>query len=256
LPDIRDLAKLTFPFDDTSAPAGRLASEPTWSEEGFAEAGGRRFGSTKVLVISEDTFEAARQHLVQNSTAVLNFANQFNPGGGWKSGAGAQEENLFRRSNLYKHLTSRHVQYPLHEYGGIFSRDVCVFRGPESQGYPFLEQHFQVCVITAAAYCRPMIDHRTRQMYPQETEGTRRKIVSILRVAAVQGVEVLVLGAFGCGAFANPPEQVARLFHEALQLFPSIFKKVIFAIISRPDSPDQNFEVFRDVFSEQQRSTV
>mmetsp|Transcript_59277 Transcript_59277/g.129817 ORF Transcript_59277/g.129817 Transcript_59277/m.129817 type:complete len:94 (-) Transcript_59277:66-347(-) len=89
-----------------------------------------------------------------------------------------------------------------------------------------------------------------------QTEGTKQKIISILQTAASEKIEVLVLGAFGCGAFANPPEQVARLFYEALTLFPGVFKKVVFAIISRPDSPDQNFEVFRDVFADRPRSTV
>lgn len=38
----------------------------------------------------------------------------------------------------------------------------------------------------------------------------------ILSVAAIHGAEVLILGAFGCGAFCNPPEVVAGAFRDVL----------------------------------------
>ncbi|MDY5941517.1 MAG: hypothetical protein SPJ23_07705 [Eubacteriales bacterium] len=36
-------------------------------------------------------------------------------------------------------------------------------------------------------------------------------------IAAVNGNEVLILGAFGYGAFGNPPETVARAFPIVMQ---------------------------------------
>eukprot|EP00969_Alexandrium_andersonii_P112176 4954370-Alexandrium_andersonii.AAC.1 len=45
---------------------------------------------------------------------------------------------------------------------------------------------------------------------------TRRKAEVIVKAAVETQCNVLILSAFGCGAFENPPEQVAVFFCEAL----------------------------------------
>eukprot|EP00969_Alexandrium_andersonii_P074087 3267810-Alexandrium_andersonii.AAC.1 len=44
----------------------------------------------------------------------------------------------------------------------------------------------------------------------------RRKAEVIVKAAVEMQCDVLILSAFGCGAFENPPGQVARFFREAL----------------------------------------
>ncbi|KAJ7130194.1 hypothetical protein C8R44DRAFT_775034 [Mycena epipterygia] len=44
----------------------------------------------------------------------------------------------------------------------------------------------------------------------------REKIKCVFRAAAASGCRRLVLGAFGCGAFGNPPVEVAQLFRRVL----------------------------------------
>ena len=116
--------------------------------------------------MNADCLEAARAMLkaalANHKVAVLNMANAFAAGGGWLGGAGAQEEDLHRRSNLCDHLSNHrravpehHVEYPLGAYGVVCSPDVCIFRGPESAGYSFLAEPFFVCVLSAAAYQQP-----------------------------------------------------------------------------------------------------
>ena len=43
------------------------------------------------------------------------------------------------------------------------------------------------------------------------------KIKNIFEVATDNGVEVLILGAFGCGAFKNDPYIVAKAFKENIE---------------------------------------
>ena len=43
----------------------------------------------------------------------------------------------------------------------------------------------------------------------------------------------LVLSAFGCGAFANPPAHIAKLFHQVMEEpgFKNAFRLIAFAIL-------------------------
>ena len=62
--------------------------------------------------------------------------------------------------------------------------------------------------------------------------------------AAAKGSDILVLGAFGCGAFQNDPEVVARAYKTALQEFPKVFKQIEFAVYCPPGG-SRNYDVFR-----------
>ena len=68
-------------------------------------------------------------------------------------------------------------------------------------------------------------------------------------MAAANDVDVLVLGAFGCGAFNNPPDLVAEAFRKLLvdKGYGRLFKKIVFAI-KKNDSRNSNLEAFRTVF--------
>ncbi len=65
----------------------------------------------------------------------------------------------------------------------------------------------------------------------------------ILRVAAAHGVDVLVLGAFGCGAFRNPPAVVARAYRQLMDEFDRQFRAIEFAIYCA-DRDTANFAAF------------
>ena len=70
-----------------------------------------------------------------------------------------------------------------------------------------------------------------------------KRAMHMLTCAAAKGADILVLGAFGCGAFQNDPEVVARAYKTVLQEFPKVFKQIEFAIY-RPASGSRNYDVF------------
>ena len=96
---------------------------------------------TPVMVINGDCIEVGLWLQSKgHRTAVLNMASASHPGGGYRSGKGAQEENLHRRTNLFQCLedpyrtqTARKWDYPLAEFGGVFSPDVTVLRYSEAK---------------------------------------------------------------------------------------------------------------------------
>ncbi|MCC8038282.1 MAG: TIGR02452 family protein [Bacteroidales bacterium] len=231
------------------------------------------FPQMEVEVWNEDTLLAAKRLQEEGYTvAALNMANRQTPGGGVARGAGAQEENLFRRSNLFAALYPFKPElaksyglplpgpgsfhYPMDQnYGGIYAKDVTVFRGTEDEGYPLLDEPFLTDIISVAAINRPELDHKGR-MTPPMVEGTKNKIRSILRLGMQNGRDALVLGAFGCGAFQNPPAQMAEIFDEVLHEdeFSHSFRKIVFAILDdhnahRGHNPAGNFQPFADHFN-------
>jgi uncharacterized protein (TIGR02452 family) len=71
----------------------------------------------------------------------------------------------------------------------------------------------------------------------------------IFRVAAKNGAEVLILGAFGCGAFRNPPEIVAEAFKTVQEKYGSYFETVEYAVFcGRQETV--NFDAFSEKFDQ------
>eukprot|EP01027_Heterolobosea_sp_BB2_P023774 GEZU01035771.1.p1 GENE.GEZU01035771.1~~GEZU01035771.1.p1 ORF type:complete len:413 (-),score=88.07 GEZU01035771.1:44-1282(-) len=230
------------------------------------------FAKTEVRVIEGDCIAAAlwlkRTANLKMPPLVLNMASARHPGGGYKSGAGAQEENLHRRTNLYQCLEdperidrNRTWRYPLNEFGGIYSPNVTVFRGPEDEGYPFLRTPEKISVLSVAAYAHPELvrdaaNHGGQLRLTPEVEAkTIKKIRAMLGIALENGNTSVVLSAFGCGAFANPPRHIAELFQQVLSSpeFHGRFEHVVFAIIDdhnakKAHNPEGNVAPFGAVF--------
>jgi uncharacterized protein (TIGR02452 family) len=181
-----------------------------------------------VRVISVDCVEAAISLVDEGlNPALLNMANQASPGGGWKTGASAQEEDLFRRSNLHALIDPKY--YPLPEFSCTHTPHSLYFRRGVVDGYSFLSEPVRIATISCAAYAQPAT--RGSRLAEAEEEGTRRKIEAIFSVAAAHGHDSLVLSAFGCGAFGNPPLAIARLMREACERYSRAFRRIDFAII-------------------------
>ena len=174
-----------------------------------------------VRVVQADMLEAAGQlhKKYGGNVAVLNMANATRPGGGVNAGAGAQEEDLHRRSDLYRWTIEQERRvYPLDDRECLFASSVSVFRGPERGGYEFLrhEDRFEVSVLSCAAVKHPALTAALKYADGCDATLMKEKIELILQVAASKRCNAVVLSAFGCGAFGNPPEQVARMFKEVL----------------------------------------
>lgn len=206
-------------------------------------------GPVEIQVINKDCLEVAREY-ADKKPLVLNMANRQTPGGGVEYGAGAQEECLFRSSNYFQALYPLKNSYPMERnYGGIYSPDVTIFRGLEDDGYPLLEIPFKVNFVAVAAVNRPRLTP-WGTFTPEIRKATENKIRTVLNIAVLQKQKFLILSALGCGAFKNPPEEVARIFKEQLNQEPyrSYFETVIFAIKpNHRDTDNYNFKTFNRI---------
>lgn len=229
-------------------------------------------GGCRIEVVNEDCIEVAGKMVREGyDVAILNMASRSHPGGGVDGGAGAQEEQLCRRSNLilslYRFspekvrqypglsLEPAEERYPMHpEWGGIHSPDVTFFREGEGKGYALMDVPFMAGVISVAALNRPVLTPEGT-LTDKDARTTGRKVRTILRIALENGYDAIVLGALGCGAFGNPPSHVAKIFHQALleEEFRDQFRRVTFAILEDYNSlrnPEGgNLAPFRKEFS-------
>lgn len=230
--DPKENTKLVRPYDFTDIDFPEL---PPMAE--------RPFQKTEVFVRNADCVIETLKMLDEGmKPAVINMANANNPGGGYLGGAGAQEENLFRRSNCNNFLDPTRKGYnpeiyPIPLIGGHYVPGVTVFRGPESEGYPLLPEPKKIDVLTVAALSYPDIYYDDKRgeymMYNEDAKTSYRKICVLYEMARDQKNDGIVLSAIGCGAFRNPPKQVAELFLEATKKYYGFFKQIVFAIFGK-----------------------
>lgn len=196
----------------------------------------------------------------------------------------AQEESICYRSSLS--LSLKHSDYPLALDELIYSPYILIMRSDLASGHTLLEPPFAtpqdlpvVSGITIAAVHQPAVRpvsmnnssilksdytlclhcgssspsssrHCTRQVFARERDImlTKTKMRLALRVAANNGHVMLVLGALGCGVYANLPAEIAKFWLEVLredEFHGNFWREVYFAVYDSKNNG--TFEIFRRV---------
>jgi len=225
---------------------------------------------TQIDVTNNDTLYEAKKLIEEGyKPLVLNMASERIPGGGVLKGSSAQEENIFRRTNIYKALYRYHDvgkqfnitrdekhSYPLNEkYGAIYTPYVTVFKEGEDKKYQYTKP-YNIGVITLPSVRCPKLTKDKLHYAEKETEEIIiEKIKQLLNIAIKHKYNALVLGAFGCGAFKNPPKEMARIFADVLteEEYEGRFKKIHFAILENQDTQGEhnkqgNLKPFMEIF--------
>ena len=248
-------------------PAETEAPENTVSAASAAER--RRNREGQVRVTKERTFQAAvklHEEFPGKRICVLNFASATRPGGGVKFGSGAQEESLCRCSTLFPTLdrrwlwqcyydVNRVMKDVRHTDACIYSPKVLICKTDEALPRRLSPEEFvQVDVLSCAA---PNLRNEAGNgMNPETGKPVRmepdelyalhlKRAKHILHVAAANEADILVLGAFGCGAFMNDPHYVAAAYRDALEEYRAYFDVVEFAIYCR-GSETENYRAFAE----------
>ena len=223
-----------------------------------------------VTVSKNKTFEAAveihKSHPDWKIT-VLNFASATNPGGGVKTGSSAQEESLCRCSTLYPTLTqdwlwnqyyqkNRDAHDSLHTDVCIYSPGIVICKTDDS--YPVRMEEIGWVMVDVISCAAPNLRKRPGNSHNPEYgravtisdadlyELHLKRAKHIMHIAAANGADALVLGAFGCGAFANDPKVVAEAYRDALSDYRQYFRLIEFAVYCRPGET-ANYDAFREM---------
>lgn len=205
--------------------------------------------SIEISLENVDTVSAAFSHINgTDKVALLNFASYKNPGGRFLDGSMAQEENLCAASTLYNVLSrfqhyydynSKRLNYGLYRDRALYSPDIVFFKD---------NNDFKCDVITCAApNLGPALRYKWTDALNRNHDVLRSRLEFVLRAAADNNVDTLILGAFGCGVFKQDATEVCNLFLDLLDVYP-YFNKVIFAIPGNDENG--NYNKFKKVFQE------
>ncbi|KAK3938834.1 hypothetical protein QBC46DRAFT_316923 [Diplogelasinospora grovesii] len=224
------------------------------------------------------------EHYHNPRPVIVNFAERKRPGGGWLHGAVAQEETLCYRSSLYLSLDKRHYPLSSKEAEAIYSPYVVVVRDSLDNGHRLLGGGRRdlpvVSALSVAAVRDPEVRRVSRLAGPGEQQEqqhqhqplvlplhaedklvfrrnrdrnfTKDNMRLILRVAAYNRHRELVLGALGCGAYENPPEDVAHCWLEVLredEFAGHWWRKVLFVVYD--SGSERNYKIFSRVLQGQ-----
>ncbi|WP_257263395.1 TIGR02452 family protein [Endozoicomonas sp. ONNA2] len=211
---------------------------------------------TKILFMQETSLAACRRIAVENGkdhVACLNFASATSPGGMFRDGTNTQEDSLARASALIASLDSdtgkqmyifNNTHHTTHRglYSDtiLYSPDVPVFKDDHGN----LVAPYLISFITAAAVDRTFCNGIAEEAIQQTMYDRAKKI---LTVAANNGVKHLILGAWGCGIFANDAADVAGLF--AGLLAEDDFRER-FVSVTFPITDHTMLQVFKNHFPE------
>jgi uncharacterized protein (TIGR02452 family) len=211
---------------------------------------------TSVEVTDEDSIvAAARLRASGLNPCVLNFADDVDAGGCVDAGSRAQEESLWRRTNLFE--TQHQSFYPLAADlpEAIYTPAATVFKDTEAAGCVDLATPFQLAFIAMPGIKYPVTSRD--KLSKEDANILRRKIATIFQIAKSRAHDALVLGPLGCGAWNNPPAHVAAIFREQVSLYDGVFKHIAFACLTPSATPHttthagyvNNYEIFKSTLT-------
>lgn len=234
---------------------------------------------TKITLYNGTSNQAVHRYVLNKyKCAILNFANSDHPGGGYLNGSMAQEEELCRTiPELF--LSLKQSKYSFNWWKIIkYNNSLKLHRldNVQSNGqYTALKNSIDVAIITAAA---PDLNHNIKQLnfFLSNMQLIFDEIKMLLRMCMLaplysskilknqEHINVLILGAFGCGAFSprndanNQIKQKYKMYYNECiaQIFCNIlstehnlltvYDEICFAI---PDKNGLNYMAFDNIFN-------
>ena len=211
----------------------------------------------EVTFSSMDSLSAAIAEYQSDSASIciLDLASRKHVGGwGWSPFGGSQEEDLIRCSNLYWLLHpdwNGHLRSQLKE-NEITDSHIPYFGTTYIPNVVFMNENVEYRFDVIASAAPDMRTHSNEYKsffgsasYEERRAVIIRKLEAVMATCIATNVNVLIAGAFGCGAFQCDTKMVAQCFKEVLnsqRFIGKNLRKVVFAIAY----DDVKLKVFRE----------
>ncbi len=212
-----------------------------------------RHAQVHTFVYNQTTLAVAEARVMQGfRVAILNLASAVSPGGGWLNGSQAQEESLARASTLVHSLRddefyfdTSHHRNPFYNDTVIVSPTVPFFRHHDGQ---FIDTPWHADVITSAAVHANAVHRYMPDRVGEIGLHMQYRTQKVFQVATTLDADILILGAWGCGAFGNNPEDIAQIMDDMMDVVDMRrFVAIDFAVADMYDPP-LNYQAFMRYF--------
>jgi len=197
-------------------------------------------GSQIITIIRNSTIQCLTDvRSEEKKVALLNFASAKNPGGGFLGGSQAQEESLARSSSLYPTLLQNQKFYSTNKAANdtfytdnlIYSPDVVFYKDDDGK---YMDQFIKADVITMPAVNKGALKFVDGKGQDEIDAVMKQRIRYVLAVSEKNNVDLLILGAWGCGVFRNDPAKIADNFRDVLNEEPKLdIPRIVFAVLDR-----------------------
>lgn len=230
--------------DEAAREEAEIAEEAVAEAEAAAEeAPAERPAATETTVKVVTSFAPeALYRDAEGKTMIVNPGAFTRPGGAYEDGAFGPEQILCSESNLYPVLCAHKRDFydknrdyrrgSLFTDRALYVPDVLFSRGGDTR-------RADVLVIAEPVRAFALENHRSER---ECDKALADRIETIFRVAAANGAETLIMGAFGCGRNGYPVQQVIALMKEWIDRHPGAVPQVVFAV------PRMHADAFRDAF--------
>lgn len=214
--------------EEAADPDGAAGAAPTATE-------------TTVKVVTSFAPEALYRDAT-GKTMIVDPGAFTRPGGAYEDGAFGPEQILCSESNLYPILVAHKRDFydknrdyrrgSLFTDRALYVPEVLFSRGGDVR-------RADVLVIAEPVRAFALENHRSER---ECDKALADRIEAIFRIAAANGTETLIVGAFGCGRNGYPVEQVIELIQNWIAEHSGAVPNVVFAV------PRMHADAFREAF--------
>lgn len=199
-------------------------------------------GETTTSVTSD--FATKVVFSAKGKTTVVDPCSFTRPGGAYEDGGFGPEQILCAESNLYPVLLGCKPAYHQKNRGyssGMLFTDRALYLPDVAFMRDGAIRHADVIAIPEPLRARALENHRSER---ECERALADRIEALLRIAAANGAETLVVGAFGCGPQGFDPASSIALFKAWIEAHPGVIKHISFAV------PRASFAAFNEAFGE------
>lgn len=187
------------------------------------------FASTETIVTRSFAPEALYR-LGRGKTALVDPASFARPGGAYEDGAFGPEQILCANSNLYQALCGIRKPYYLGNRGyqrGMLFTDRAVYLPDVAFSNEGDIRKAGVIVAAEPLRKRALENHRSER---ECDNALAQRIETILRIAAANECETLIMGAFACGRLGYDTQQVIGVVKAWIEAHPGAIGRIVFAV--------------------------